>query len=83
MSKDQPTMTQYLGKPDVLKQYSMEQIEHCLSAALTQMTEQRLVVSINHLEIETWSPAQFGGAPAKVQFDVTVVSEAKEVPAPF
>jgi hypothetical protein len=70
----------YPGDPIALKDHSVKQIEDVFSEALTKLTGQELVVSLNNLEFIS---SHINRAQSSVTFDVKVNSIMKKTKTPF
>lgn len=75
------TTTIYTGDPIVLKDHSITEIEECISTAISKLTGQELVISLNNFQFVTY--AKIGGERASASFDVQVRSQTKEVETEF
>lgn len=80
MEKSEILTTAYPANPMALKDHSVKQIEDIFSEALTKLTGQELVVSLNNLQFNS---SHLIGAEKSVTFDVKVNSIKKRVKAPF
>lgn len=74
-----PLATVSIGDPIKLKQNSLLEVEKTLASALSALTGDELVVSINNLK---FTSNVIGSSP-RVTFDIEVVGSTKQVESPF